>query len=87
MKFDRILSGSPKGPESEQQLLNHAAYLARETVNLNNGRSQGQLAIVEQWSADNGNFEIVFSEQALDYLHELDDPRIEIVKTLFNQIG
>lgn len=87
MRFQKSLQGKAKGSVSVDALLEHLHHLSGETVNINAPGLSVSGVIVEKWQFDGESFDVQFSEQAIDFLQAADDPRIEIVAVLFNEIG
>lgn len=87
MKDTRILRGSPNGTFSGEVLTKYIEDLGREIVSGTKGETQFAQYIIKSWSEQDGVYEIVFNQQALEYLKSIDDPRSDIVESLFAAFG
>lgn len=87
MKDTRILRGAPNRAVPIEFLQKSVEHLACEIVSVTRGEETLTQSIIKTWRFHDGVFEIVFSEQALEYLKAKDDPRIDIVDSLFAAIG
>lgn len=84
MKDTRVLRGVPNRAFPAEVLQQYIERLGREIVTVKNGEITLKVSILKSWGNDrNGVYEFVFSGQALDYLKGTDDPRMDIVDTLF----
>lgn len=88
MKEDtRILRGAPNRVVSVEVLQKYVEHLASEVVSVTRGEATHTQSIIMTWRVQEGVFEVVFSERALEYLKAIDDPRNDMVDTLFAAIG
>lgn len=86
MKYPRTLRGTANGSVSTETLLQYAKYLASEIVTISNGNRTYTASIIENWRYLDGDFEFTFTEGALEFIQETDDPRGDIVKVLFAEV-
>lgn len=86
MKFQKTLQGKPRGSTAPEVLMQNLNFLARESVNIAKSGLTVRETILQSWHFDGECFVIIFSEPALDLLQSTDDPRIEIVQIVFDQV-
>lgn len=87
MPYPNVLRGAASGALPLETLLQNIGYLAGEIVHVKTGDRVSAEYIIKRWQCNEGIFDIEFCEQALAYLHSVDDPRVDIVSRLFNEIG
>ncbi|MGE8066173.1 hypothetical protein [Pseudomonas sp. NPDC089569] len=86
MKDTRILRGAPNRAVPVEVLKKYIERLGTEIVSVTNGGAMFTGCILRSWREQDGVYEIVFCETALRCLKATDDPRLDIVDTLFSAI-
>ncbi|MHC5195054.1 hypothetical protein ACYSUW_14965 [Pseudomonas frederiksbergensis] len=88
MKEDtKILRGEPNRAVPSDVLRDYVVHLANEVLCVTSGEVSITQAIIQNWRIHDGVYEIVFSARAIKYLKATDDPRSDMVDTLFAAIG
>lgn len=87
MKDARILRGAPNRAFPAEVLNKYIEHLGFDAVSVTVGETTLTQCIIKNWHVNDGVFEIVFSEPALEHLKATDDPRMDIVESLFAAIG